>query len=307
MSRQIENVVIAGATGNLGSHILTELVSYGGFNITVLTRKTGATFPSGVTAKVVDFSSPEALSLALQGQDAVVDAILSPDPTVSIGLIDAAVSAGVYRYIAPEFSIHPKYDKMRSLPVFRGKAQIYDHLKKVANDQKITWTAISNGAFLDWCLRTGFLNVDLINKKIVLMNDGTRVFPLTVLPAVGTAVANALAQAEKTKNMHFSIYSVQKSQKEIADLAKEALGADGWEIKSQDMEKVFEGALSAVAIGDYSWTVVGDLIRYSLATPGYSGLVEQNHNDLLGVRPMSDEQVKALIKEISNELKSSPQ
>ncbi|KAE8311939.1 NAD(P)-binding protein [Aspergillus transmontanensis] len=307
MSRQIKNVVIAGATGNLGSHILTALVSYGSFNITVLTRKTGSTFPTGVTAKVVDFSSPEALSLALQGQDAVVDAILSPDPTVSIGLIDAAVTAGVYRYIAPEFSIHPKYDKMRSLPVFRGKAQIYDHLQKVANDQKITWTAISNGAFLDWCLRTGFLNVDLINKKIVLMNDGTRVLPLTVLPAVGTAVANALAQAEKTKNMHFSIYSVQKSQKEIAELAKEALGADGWEIKSQDMDKVFKGALSSVAIGDYSWTVVGDLIRYSLATPGYSGLIEQNHNDLLGVRPMSDEQVKVLINEISGELKSGSQ
>ncbi|RDH35989.1 NAD(P)-binding protein [Aspergillus welwitschiae] len=306
MSRQIKHVVIAGATGNLGSHILTALVSHGSFNIMVLTRKTGATFPAGVSAKVVDFSSPAELGLALQGQDAVVDAILSPDPTVSIGLIDAAVAAGVYRYIAPEFTIHPKYDKTRSLPIFRGKAQIYDHLQKVANDQKITWTAISNGAFLDWCLRTGFLNIDLIKKKVLLMNDGTRVFPLTVLPAVGTAVANALAQAEKTKNMHCSIYGVQKCQNEIADLAKEALGPDGWEVKSQDMEKAFEEALSATTIGNYSWTVVGDLIRYSLATPGYNGVFEQNHNDLLGVQPMSDEQVKALIKEIYDELKSAP-
>ncbi|KAI2849950.1 hypothetical protein CBS11350_1863 [Aspergillus niger] len=302
MSRQIKNVVIAGGTGNLGSHILTALVSHGSFNITVLTRKTGATFPAGVTAKVVDFSSPAELGLAIQGQDAVVDAILSPDPTVSIGLIDAAIGAGVYRYIAPEFTIHPKYDKTRSLPIFRGKAQIYDYLQKVANDQKITWTTISNGAFLDWCLRSGFLNIDLIKKKILLMNDGTRVFPLTVLPVVGTAVANALAQAEKTKNMHCSIYGVQKCQNEIADLAKEALGPDGWEVKSQDMEKAFEEALSATAIGNYSWTVAGDLIRYSLATPGYNGVFEQNHNDLLGVQPMSDEQVKALIKEIYDEL-----
>ncbi|KAG2421095.1 hypothetical protein HFD88_000711 [Aspergillus terreus] len=295
MSRQIKNVVIAGATGSLGSHILAALLSHGGFNLTVLTRKT------------VDFSSPTALGLALQGQDAVVDALSSPDPTVSIGLIDAAVTAGVYRYIAPEFSTDPKDDKTRSLPVFRGKAQIYDHLQKVANDQKITWTAISNGAFLDWCLRTGFLNIDLVNKKIVLMNDGTRIFPLTCLPAVGTAVANALAQSEKTSNMNCFIYSVQKSQKEISDLAKEVLGADGWEIKSQNMDEAFQGALSAISSGDYSWTVLGDLIRYSIATPGYSGLFEQNHNDLLGVRPMSDEQVKALIKEISDELKPGPQ
>lgn len=307
MSRQIKNVAIAGATGNLGSHILTALVSSGSFNITVLTRRSNTNFPVGVTAKVVDFSSSAALGLALQGQDAVVDAILSPDPTVSIGLIDAAVTAGVYRYIAPEFSIHPKFDKARSLPIFRGKAQIYDYLQMVSNDKKITWTAISNGAFLDWCLRTGFLNLDLTNKTIVLMDDGGRVIPLTVLPAVGTAVANALAQAKETENMHCSIYSVQKSQKEIADLAKEALGADGWDVESQDMEKVFEGALSATNKGDFSWTVIGDLIRYSLATPGYSGPFEQNHNDLLGVRPMSDEQVKALIKEISGDLKTSPQ
>ncbi|GKZ38773.1 hypothetical protein AbraIFM66950_011237 [Aspergillus brasiliensis] len=306
MSRQIKNVVIAGATGNLGSHILTALVRHGSFNITALTRKAGASFPDGVTAQVVDFSSPAELGRALQGQDAVVDAILSPDPTVSIGLIDAAATAGVYRYIAPEFSIHPKYDKTRALPIFRGKALIYDHLQKVANDQKITWTAISNGAFLDWCLRTGFLNLDLINKKIVLMNDGLRVFPLTTLSTVGTAVANALAKAEETKNMHCSIYSVQKSQKEIADLAKEALGADGWETTSKDMEKAFQEALSATAVGHYSWTVVGDLIRYSLATPGYNGLIEENHNDLLGVRSMTDEEVKALIKEISDELKPGP-
>ncbi|GKZ19778.1 hypothetical protein AbraIFM66951_010805 [Aspergillus brasiliensis] len=302
MSRHIKNVVIAGATGNLGSHILTALVRHGSFNITASTRKAGANFPDGVTAKVVDFSSPAELGLALQGQDAVVDAILSPDPTVSIGLIDAAATAGVYRYIAPEFSIHPKYDKTRALPIFRGKALIYDHLQKVANDQKITWTAISNGAFLDWCLRTGFLNLDLINKKIVLMNDGSRIFPLTALSTVGTAVANALAKAEETKNMHCSIYK----SKGDCGLGKEALGADGWETTSKDMEKAFQEALSATAVGDYSWTVVGDLIRYSLATPGYNGLIEENHNDLLGVRPMSDEQVKALIKEISDELKSSP-
>ncbi|PLN86911.1 hypothetical protein BDW42DRAFT_182283 [Aspergillus taichungensis] len=299
MSRQIKNVVIAGRYQLIhdlrppetwARHILTTLVSYGSFNITVLARNTGYTFPVGVTAKVVDFSFPSALNLALEGQDAVVDAVLSPDHTVSIGLIDAAVTAGVYRYIASEFS-----------------AQIYDHLQKVANDQKITWTAISNGAFLDWCLRTGFLNVDLTNQKIVLMNDGTRVFPLSILPAVGTAVANAMAQAEKTRNMHCFIYNARKSQVEIANLAKEALGVDGWEIKSQDMDKAFEEALSATASGNYSWTVVGDLVRYSLATPGYGELVEQNHNDLLGVRPMSDKQVKALIREISVELKSNPQ
>jgi uncharacterized protein YbjT (DUF2867 family) len=279
-------------------------VGHGGFNLTVLTRNAAASFPAGVTAEVVDFTSITALAAALQGQDAVVDAISSPDPTVSIRLIDAAVTAGVYRYIAPEFSNDPNNDRTRALPVFGGKKQIYEHLQKVASEHDITWTAISNGAFLDWSLRTGFVDIDLVNKKVVLMNEGSHVFPWTVLPAVGTAVSNALTQAEKTKNRTCYIYSIQKSQKDIVAIAKDALGAENWDIQGQHMEATLEEALTAVKSGDYSWKVMGDLIRYSISTPGYTGRLEQDDNGLLGVRPMSDEQVKTLIQQISEELKT---
>lgn len=277
----------------------------GRFNLTILTRNATGTLPVGVTAKVVDFSSVTALAAALQGQDAVIDATSSPDPGVSMRLIDAAVTAGVYRYIAPEFSNDPKNEKQRALPVFGGKKQIYEYLQKVASEDRITWTAISNGAFLDWSLRTGFVNIDLLNKKVELMNDGSHVFSWTTLPEVGTAVCNSLAQAEKTKNRTLYIYSVQKSQKDILAIAKDALGAENWETESQDMEAVLEQAMIAVKSGDYSWKVMGDLIRYSVSTPGYTGRLEQDNNDLLGVQPMSDEQVKTLIQQIYDELRSS--
>lgn len=278
---------------------------HGGFNITVLTRSAAASLPAGVTAKAVDFGSVTALADVLQGQDAIIDAISSPDPSVSMRLIDAAVTAAVYRYIAPEFSNDPENRLTRALPVFGGKKQIYDYLRKVASEKEITWTAISNGAFLDWGLRMGFVGIDLLHKKVVLMNDGSHVFPWTTLSAVGTAVSNTLTQPEKTKNQTCYIYSVQKSQSDIVAIAKDALGAEEWEIESQNMETVYTKAMAAVSSGDYSWNVMGDLIRYSISTPGYSGRLEQDHNDLLGVRPMSYEQVKSLIKEISNELRAT--
>jgi hypothetical protein len=281
------------------------LLRHGGFNITVLTRSAAASLPAGVTAKAVEFSSVIALADVLQGQDAVVDAISSPDPSVSIRLIDAAVTAGVYRYIAPEFSNDPENQMTRALPVFAGKKQIYDYLRKVASEKEITWTAVSNGAFLDWSLRMGFVNIDLLHKKVVLMNDGSHVFPWTTLSAVGTAVSNTLTQPDKTKNQTCYIYSVQKSQSDIVAIAKDALGAEDWEIESQNMETVYTKAMAAVSSGDYSWNVMGDLIRYSISTPGYSGRLEQDHNDLLGVRPMSYEQVKSLIKEITDELRAA--
>jgi hypothetical protein len=253
---------------------------------------------------VVDFDSIDQLTDALTGQDAVVDAISSPDPSFSMRLMDAAVSAGVYRYVPPEFSNDPDNIKTRSLPVFLGKRQTYEHIQKLARDNKITWTAVSNSAFLDWGLRTSFVNIDLAKKKVVLMNDSSHVFPWTDLSSVGTAVANALVHAEETKNRTCYIYSIQKSQREVADLAKEAIGAKGWETQSVDMEEVFEEAMSAVSAGDYSWKVMGDLIRYSISTPGYSGRLEKDDNELLDVRPMSDEQVKELICKICEEMES---
>lgn len=278
---------------------------HGGFNITVLARSAAASQPAEVTAKAVDFGSVAALADILQGQDAVVDAISSPDPSVSMRLIDAAVTAGVYRYIAPEFSNDPENQLTRTLPVFEGKKQIYDYLRKVASEKKITWTAVSNGAFLDWGLRMGFVNIDLLHRKVVLMNDGSHVFPWTTLSAVGTAVSNTLTQPDKTKNQTLYIYSVQKSQSDIVSIAKDALGAEEWEIKSQNMETVYTKAMAAVSSGDYSWNVMGDLIRYSISTPGYSGRLEQDHNDLLGIRPMSYEQIKSLIEEITDELRAT--
>lgn len=220
-------------------------------------------------------------------------------------LIDAAVTAGVYRYIAPEFSNDPENQLTRALPVFQGKKQIYDYLLKVASEKEITWTAVSNGAFLDWGLRMGFVNIDLLRKKVVLMNDGSHVFPWTTLSAVSTAVSNILTRADKTKNQTLYIYSVQKSQSDIVAIAKDALGDEEWEIDSQNMEAVYTKAMAAVSSGDYSWNVMGDLIRYSISTPGYSGRLEQDHNDLLGIQPMSYEQVKSLIEEITDEMRAT--
>ena len=281
------------------------MVRHGGFNITVLARSAAASQPAGVTVKTVDFGSATALADILQGQDAVVDAISSPDPSVSMRLIDTAVIAGVYRYIAPEFSNDPENQLTRALPVFEGKKQIYDYLRKVASEKDITWTAVSNGAFLDWGLRMGFVNIDLLRKKVVLMNDGSHVFPWTTLSAVGTAVSNTLTRPDKTKNQTLYIYSVQKSQSDIVEIAKDALGAEEWEIESQNMETVYTKAMAAVSSRDYSWNVMGDLIRYSISAPGYSGRLEQDHNDLLGIQPMSYEQIKSLIEEITDELRAT--
>ena len=71
-----------------------------------------------------------------------------------------------------------------------------------------------------------FLGIDLKDRKIEYLNGGKLVIPWTMLDAVGTAVANLLSLddtgRERVRNRVCYIYSMLKSQKEVADLAKEA-------------------------------------------------------------------------------------
>ncbi|KAM0211965.1 hypothetical protein ACHAQI_005119 [Fusarium lateritium] len=220
MVHEIKNVALAGASGSLGSQILQALIKAGRFNVTILARKAGNNVPSGTAVKVVDYESASDWVAALKGQDALVDATSVPDPSLAIRLMDAAVSAGVYRIVPAEFSSDPTNAKGRSLPPFQGKVKILEYAQKLADTGVITWTAISNHAFLDWGLRMSFLGIDLQNKEIEYLKSGTTIIPVTTLESVGTSVANALIKAESMKNRICYICSTQKTQKDLAELSK---------------------------------------------------------------------------------------
>ncbi|KAH6714978.1 hypothetical protein DL95DRAFT_479692 [Leptodontidium sp. 2 PMI_412] len=303
MAPEIKNVVLAGPSGSLGSHILRALLAQNLFDVTVLVRKPRDDLPSSVKVKVVDFDSVASLSEALKGKDALVDATSNPaDPTLSIRLVDAAVAAGVYRILPAEFSSDPENSKARHLPPFQGKSQAYKYIQKLGRENKITWTAVSNHALFDWGLRMGFVGIDLAGKKIDYMNDGTLVIPWTLMSSVGTAVANILLRPEETRNRVCYIYDILKSQKEVADLTKSALGNEGWQEQKLDMDKVFEEAMTELQAGNVTFKVIGDMIRFSISTPGFVEVPEKDDNELLGVKLLSDEEVKQSIKQIASEL-----
>ncbi|KAJ4176412.1 hypothetical protein NW755_014431 [Fusarium falciforme] len=301
MDRVIKNVAIAGTSGNVGSHALQAIVEQGRFTVTVLARKQPAQVPAGVVVKIVDFDSVPSLTEALKNQDAFVDAVNTPDPSVPLRLIDAAVAAGVYRFILSEFSTDPDNAKVRALPPFLGKAKVYDYIRKLADGGKITWTAISNNAFLDWGLRTGFVNIDLVNEKVALMNGGMHPFPWTLLSSVGKAVAGVLVKPGETNNRVCHIYNFQKSQMEMAELAKQALGDEGWQTERLDMDVVFAKALSDLKSGKVDFQVIGDMIRYAITTPSLASPLDKDDNELLGVPALGDDDIKQVIKEIAAE------
>ncbi|KAI8297082.1 Bifunctional pinoresinol-lariciresinol reductase [Colletotrichum sp. SAR11_240] len=303
MAPEIKNVAIAGAAGNVGPHVLKALMDTNKFNITILTRKAGShEFPSSCTVKEVDYESLDSLTAALKGQDAFVNCTSNFDPKAATRVVDAAVAAGVYRYIPPDFGIDPNKAHVPELPVFGIKALTRKYMEAKAQEvgDKFTWTIIANGPFLDWGIRSTFMGFDVKKKKITYFNDGDNVVPYTNLPDVGKAVLGSLTNPDDSANRIIYVHTINKSQKQLAQLAKEAIGGEWEEIKT-DMDVVYAQCMEQIKKGVMTPDVLIPQIPYACTKKHYAAPWEKSDNAMLGVKEWSDEEVKTLFKQIDKE------
>lgn len=160
-SSPYKTVAIAGATGNLGPSLVHALLT-AGFTVTILTRVNSKGLPNpprGISKILpVDYTSVSSLTAALEGQDVFICNI--PNHSAQKPLIDAAIVAGVKRFLPSEFGMDVMRDERTAgLPIFReGKRVIQEYLREM--EGKLVWTSVVTGLFLDWCLDVGF-SVDL--------------------------------------------------------------------------------------------------------------------------------------------------
>lgn len=140
------------------------------FDVTVLSRLSStATFPPSVKVIKNDFSE-SALVSAFRGQDAVVSNIGAAAFLDQKKMIDAAIEAGVKRFIPSEFSVDSMSPTVRDLlPLFEQKKEILEYLK-TKEGKGMTWTGIATGPFFDW--------VDLLCFYEILANSFGRAFKL---------------------------------------------------------------------------------------------------------------------------------
>lgn len=138
------------ATGNLGKIVLSALINAKAFQVTILTRGgSSASSPPDVAVIKTDYSEPS-LVKAFAGQDAVISAVGATGFMDQKAFIDAAVKAGIKRFIPSEFSSNTLSDAVRQLvPVFEAKKVVLDYLKE-KEATGLTWTGLSPGLLLDW-------------------------------------------------------------------------------------------------------------------------------------------------------------
>lgn len=91
----------------------------------------------------MDYTSVPDLTMALAGQDAVVSALTTSAMETQILLIQAAVKAGVRRFLPSEFCANIGNPKAASLPVYHSKLGIHEVIQQQARDHPhFTYTLI---------------------------------------------------------------------------------------------------------------------------------------------------------------------
>ncbi|PMD37523.1 putative isoflavone reductase like protein P3 [Hyaloscypha variabilis F] len=297
MAVVIKNVAIVGASGTIGAPILKAIIESGKFNVSVLSRiGSKATFPPSVKVISVDATSVDSLTAALQGQDAVISAVGHEGFLGQSVLFDAAVAAGVKRFIPSEFGSDISNPNAAKLPVFGPKIAIRKHIEqKVKAGADITYTYVVNAPFLDWGIEVGFL-LDYKEGKPRIFDGGDVPFSATSLPSVGLATVGVLTHYEETKNRQVTVNDIVITQNQLLELAKKAAPQKQWSPIPTKTSDLLEATNAAFGKGDHSVAV--QYIFVAMFAEGYGGKLENVENELLGVPGKTLADLEAIYKRI---------
>lgn len=286
-----KNVLLVGASGDLGQHIFAGLRVDPTFNVTVLSRIDSiSTFPSDVKVLKVDYSNFNALVEALVGQDVVISAVGGEGLTshFDLTLVVAALQAGVKWFIPSEFVsdiTHPFYS---SLPFVASKVATMELLKK--NQSRIAHTFITTGIFLDWGLDNGFLGFDISNRTVILYDDGKNLFSGTTLPSIVKAVVAILHHPELTQNKRIYVADATLTQQQALALFEKYTGSN-WTVRHVSTEDSLKKGADAFAKGDRREGIHAYLMAVIYNGQGAAQFDGKTSNHALGLEPIPLEQI----------------
>jgi nucleoside-diphosphate-sugar epimerase len=218
-------IVVAGATGNLGGRIARALLKQGA-SVRALVRHSAARDKIeqlqelGVTIASVDFSSVSEVIPACSGASCVVSALQGLRDVIvetQTVLLDAAIKAGVPRFIPSDYSIDfTKFSagENRNLDLRRD---FHTHLDRTS----ISATTIFNGAFTD--MLTGQMPLILFKvKRVLYWGDADQRMDFTTMD--DTAAFTARAALDPSTPRILRIAGDQLSARELTAVVSDVTG-----------------------------------------------------------------------------------
>ncbi|CAF1157113.1 unnamed protein product [Adineta steineri] len=235
-----KNIILLGAAGDTGKHILPALLADSTFNVIILSRAdSNATFSSNVKVIKVNYSDKNALTKALVGQDVLISTVGGEGLHNDFGttLVQAAIDAGVKWFIPSEFGADYADPICTTIPPLAGKLKVINLLKE--NQSRISHTFISTGMFLNWGFDNGFFGFDVLNRTVTLFDDGKGRVSGTSLPNITKAVVATIHHPEVSLNKRIYIADATFTQEEVLSLFEKYTDTK-WTVKhvsTKDLQK----------------------------------------------------------------------
>lgn len=292
----VKNVVIAGASGALGSVVFQKFVDSAKFNIRVLKRAGSASkFPEGTDVVEVDYNSLESLTAALQGQDLVISTLTTLAIDAQLKFIDAAIAAGVSRFVPSEFGSNLDVPSVRALPVFSQKVKIQDALIEKAKTSPLSYTFVYNSAFLDWGLDHKFI-FDWSESKPIIIDGGDNEFSTTTLSSVGDALVGIASHPDETKNRVVYIHDLVITQNKLLEIAKKVAPERPWAPIPVALDDLTAKSDQRLAQGLFDMETFAPYLFRAIFDPRSQPKFEKTDNELLGVKGKTEEDIAELFK-----------
>lgn len=246
----IKNVLVVGASGNVGKSTLKAL-SEDGFQVTGMSRHSPVgSVPAGVKVINTDYSAASLLD-AFKGQDAVISTVSSTNPgalDLQKSLIDAAIAAGVKIFVPSEYGVDTSdRSSPNFIPFLAEKIAILDYLRE--RQDEISWIALVTGSLFDWGLKIpGFGGWDLAARTVTIYDGGDILYEATNLDQVGRAIAKSLKSSELTRNQHVYVNSFTVTQNTLLDALKRITG-EKFTVSHSTVEDLWQGGATQLKEG----------------------------------------------------------
>jgi hypothetical protein len=164
--------------------------------------------------------------------------------------IDAAVAAGVKRFLPSEFGPNTQDSRVvEFIPILPSKVEAVNYLR--SKESKMEWSSLVTGLWFDWALKDGHLGFDLVTKTATIVDEGKTEFTASTLESVGKAIIGILEHADETRNSYVYVSSFNLCQNDLLALLQKIDGQE-WTIKHQASKDLIEKGNSKLQKGDFS-------------------------------------------------------
>lgn len=280
----------------LGSAILPQLLEKG-FEVTLLTRSKSSVkdLPLGVHVVEVDYSSLSSLTEALKGKDVAICTITSTAIPEQKVIIDAAIQAGVKRFIPADFGALSTDPSAKDLPIHIPTVQIRQYLAEKAQEGQIEYTVFSTGLFLELIFSFPFV-FDYANRKVELVDNGENPFSVSTVASIAKAVSNLLKNPEGTKNRIIFIHDMTVTQAQLVRLVKKHSSPEpAWTETKLDSAVELQKSLEGFARDGFNMENAAGLLRSALLGGKYASAYKKVENERFGLGLWTEKELDAFV------------